>query len=563
MTLSANEEYKRWLLHVKDPALKEELEAIKDNSEEIESRFAVPMKFGTAGLRAVMGAGTARMNIYTVARATYAVATLILRRGGSEQGVVIAYDSRNNSRLFAETAARVFVADGIKCYMFDNIRPTPELSFAILHLGCMAGINITASHNPKEYNGYKVYWSDGAQLPPSEADAVSEIADKTDVFSVKLGDLDKVHSDIAEAGVDEAYIAAVLNCRIRPEMTKKYGNSLCLMYTPIHGTGYVLAPEVLKRAGITNLRTVPQQMVPDGNFPTVKSPNPEYTACFDLAISQADGCSLMIGTDPDGDRIGVCIRDGEGKYFALSGNQIGALLIDYIIKGRKITGTLPENACAIKSIVSGELFDTICDFYGVKHINVLTGFKYIGEKIKQWQADGSNSFIFGYEESHGYLTDGYARDKDGIAATLLVAEMASYYASLGKTLYDALTELYAKFGYFAEATVESKVGGIDPMSEMSKTMAGLRENMPSSIRGTKVTKVRDFKSGIVTDLVTLEKSATGLPKADMLYFELEDSTKIIVRPSGTEPKIKLYILTRGKDEAEAMEKSAYYSQFVL
>ena len=553
-------EYARWLNSGKvDADTKKELLSIQDNEQAIAERFSFPMQFGTAGLRSTMAAGISKMNVYTVAHTTRGLADLILQTNAQDRGVAVAYDSRNNSQLFAKTAARVLAAYGIKVYFFESIRPTPELSFAVRHYGCIAGINITASHNPKEYSGYKVYWEDGAQLPPEHAKTVSDAVAKADIFDdVEYADFDQAVEDgiinIIGKETDEAYIRAVLDCRICPEVTAQYGNSLNIVYTALHGTGYRLVPEVLRRAGITNLRTVERQMIPDGNFPTVQSPNPENRECFDLAVEMIRrenvDCELIIGTDPDGDRIGVVAKDKNGDYFALNGNQIGAILIDYIIKGRKQQNRLPADACAIKSIVSGNLFDAICDKAGVQHINVLTGFKYIGEKIKEFEETRSATFIFGYEESHGYLSGGYVRDKDGVAASLLVAEAASFYKKQGKTLGQVLDELYGEYGYYKEAVLNTVIRGIDPMAVMAEKMRSLRTEGLTEIAGTEVVAVRDFLSGVRKDLKTGQTEPTGLPESDMLYYELADRAAVIVRPSGTEPKIKVYILTTADSEAE-------------
>lgn len=547
-----NNLYERWISSEKvDIQTKKELEAIKDNDIMIKERFSVPMSFGTAGLRSTMAAGISKMNVYTVAHTTRGLAQLIINSNAQSRGVAVAYDSRNNSELFAITAARVLAAYGIKVFLFDSLRPTPELSFAIRYHGCIAGINITASHNPKEYNGYKVYWEDGAQLPPEHAKTVSDAVAQTDIFDdVEYADYDKAVSEgfinIIGSETDEAYLKAVLDCSICPDAIKEFGNSLNIVYTPLHGTGYKLIPEVLERAGITNLRTVEAQMIPDGNFPTVKSPNPENKECFELGLKMVEeqkiDCELLIGTDPDGDRLGVVIRDSQGDFYTLNGNQIGAILVDYIIKGRKSVGNLPDNACAIKSVVSGNLFDAICDKAGVKHINVLTGFKYIGEKIKEFEKNGDHTFIFGYEESHGFLSGGYVRDKDAVAASLLIAEAASFYKKEGKTLYEVLNGLYKEHGYYKEAILNSVVNGIDPMAVMSQKMLSLRENAPEKIADTEIIAIRDFLSGTRTDLRDGSLSSTELPKSDMIYYELADKTVIIVRPSGTEPKIKVYIL---------------------
>ncbi len=561
-----NKEFERWLANDSlDEKSKARLNEIKGDETAIAERFAIPMSFGTAGLRSTMDVGISKMNVYTVAQTTQGLAELIIGAKGEERGVAVCYDSRIDSDTFAKTAASVLVANGIKVYLFDGIRPTPELSFAILYYNCIAGINVTASHNPKEYNGYKVYWEDGAQLPPEHAEIVSESAAKTDIFNgVKTMCLDEAK----EKGLlvmigdecDEAFLKAVLDCRLDPENTAKYGNEMNLAYTALHGTGYKLVPEALKRCGIDKLITIDSQMIPDGNFPTVASPNPENRECFMEAINKIESekinCGAIIATDPDADRIGLAIRDDKGEFFALSGNQIGALLIDHIIKIRKQKGILPENACAIKSIVSSNLFDAICDKHGVRHINVLTGFKYIGEKIKEWTADGSNTFIFGYEESQGYLSAGYARDKDAIGASVLVAEMVCRHFAEGRSVYEALQNIYAEYGIFRESVLNVKISGVDPMALMGETMAEIRGKVIDSIGGMKVIAQRDFSTGVVKNLVDGTESSTGLPKSNMLYFDLDGGSAVIIRPSGTEPKIKAYILIRAESEAEATELTA-------
>lgn len=562
-------QYRKWLdSAIVDHKTKEELLSIKENETAIKERFAFPMQFGTAGLRSTMAAGISKMNVYTVAHTTRGLAELILKSDAQNRGVAIAYDSRNNSALFAKTAAQVLAAYKIKVYFFESIRPTPELSFAVLEYHCIAGINITASHNPKEYNGYKVYWEDGAQLPPEHAKTVSDAVASTDIFEdVQYADFDQAVTDgiiiIIGKETDEKFLKAVLDCRICPEMTVQHGDKLNMVYTPIHGTGYRLVPEILMRAGITNLRTIESQMIPDGNFPTVASPNPENRECFDLAIKMAaesGKCDLIIGTDPDGDRLGVVIKDRNDRFFVLNGNQIGALLVDYIIKGRKLHNTLPKDACAIKSIVSGNLFDAICEKSGVHHLNVLTGFKYIGEKIKEFEKDKSHTFIFGYEESQGYLSGGYVRDKDAIAASMLITEAAAFYKSQGKTLYDVLQELYVEYGYYKESVLNTVIEGIDPMSTMAEKMQALRINKITYIGGTALIAVRDYQSGLRTILNTNQTEPTGLPKSDMLYYELCDRTVLIVRPSGTEPKIKVYILAVAESETKCDELIDHYKK---
>ncbi len=556
--MNAFDIYNIWKEKVTDPSLRSELESIDGNENEIVARFTAPMSFGTAGLRSIMGAGISRMNIYTVAQATQGLAELIRQENAADKGVAIAHDSRNNSRLFAEISARVLAANGITVYLFDSLRPTPELSFAILELGCISGINITASHNPKEYNGYKVYWSDGAQLPPEHAAVVCEKIAGCDMFSVPMADLSDKHIHVIGSEIDEKYIDAVLGCVIDRDALKEFGNSLNLVYTPLHGTGYRLVPEAMRRAGISNLTVIPEQAVPDGNFPTVASPNPENKPCFKMALDYIEQHNMptdvVVATDPDGDRLGVAVKKPSGEFIALSGNQIGALLVSYIIAARRSIGRLPENACAIRSVVSSPLFDTICRDNGVEPVCVLTGFKYIGEKIKEYAVDGSHTFIFGYEESQGFLSGGYVRDKDGVAAALLIAEAASHYKSFGKSLYEALYDIYDKYGWAKETILNIKIEGALPMQEMSAKMAALRASPFKTICGTDVVRIRDYAAGTVRDIKTGAVTSTGLPKSDMLFFELSDGSNVIIRPSGTEPKIKIYIQANGADSVEVDQK---------
>ena len=556
--MNAFDIYNIWKEKVTDASLRSELESIDGNENEIVARFTAPMSFGTAGLRSIMGAGISRMNIYTVAQATQGLAELIRQENAADKGVAIAHDSRNNSRLFAEISARVLAANGITVYLFDSLRPTPELSFAILELGCISGINITASHNPKEYNGYKVYWSDGAQLPPEHAAVVCEKIAGCDMFSVPMAELGDKHIHVIGSEIDEKYIDAVLGCVIDRDALKEFGNSLNLVYTPLHGTGYRLVPEAMRRAGISNLTVIPEQAVPDGNFPTVASPNPENKPCFKMALDYIEQHNMptdvVVATDPDGDRLGVAVKKPSGEFIALSGNQIGALLVSYIIGARRSIGRLPENACAIRSVVSSPLFDTICCDNGVEPVCVLTGFKYIGEKIKEYAVDGSHTFIFGYEESQGFLSGGYVRDKDGVAAALLIAEAASHYKSFGKSLYEALYDIYDKYGWAKETILNIKIEGALPMQEMSAKMAALRASPFKTICGTDVVRIRDYAAGTVRDIKTGAVTSTGLPKSDMLFFELSDGSNVIIRPSGTEPKIKIYIQANGADSVEVDQK---------
>ncbi len=566
-------QYEKWLSSSKiDNETKEALEKIRGNEEEIAIRFSSPMEFGTAGLRSVMREGISGMNVYTVAQTTQALALLIKEQKAESRGVAIAYDSRNNSELYAKIAAEVLAASDIKVYIFDALRPTPELSFAILEYGCISGINITASHNTKEYNGYKVYWEDGAQLPPAHASTVSETAAKLDIFedvkriSFEEGIENKLIKIIGKE-TDERFLSEIMKCRISPEATKKYGNSLNMIYTPVHGTGTKLVPSLLEQCGITNLKVVESQRVPDGNFPTVASPNPENPECFNeakkLDAETGNVCELIVATDPDADRTGVTIKSSEGEYITLTGNQIGALLVDYIIKGHIEAGTLKENSCAIRSVVSSPLFDAICKSQGVKPMCVLTGFKYIGEKIKEFLASGEHTFIFGYEESFGFLSGAYSRDKDAVGATMLIAEMASFYKEKGLTLWDVLQGLYREHGFYEEKTVSVSIGGIDPMKKMREIMANLRNDPPKSICEIPAVALMDFKSQISLNIETKEKSEDkSLPVADMLKFTLKDGTSALIRPSGTEPKIKIYILASHENKDTAHKMCEDYSSFL-
>ena len=566
-----NREYERWLAYEGlDENTKRRLEEIRGDEEAIAERFAVPMSFGTAGLRSTMDAGISRMNVYTVGQTTQGLAELIISAGGEKRGAAVCHDCRNNSRLFAETAAQVLCANGIKVYLFDSLRPTPELSFAVLHYGCIAGINITASHNPKEYNGYKVYWEDGAQLPPEHAEKVSKAAAECDIFAgVKKIPLEKAQKKgllrIIGEECDEAFLKAVLACSLAPEYVRKYGDSLGIVYTPVHGTGHKLVPEALHRSGINRLYTVESQMVIDGNFPTVASPNPENRECFDEAVKMINekgiDCGCIIATDPDADRIGLALKNEKDEYIALSGNQIGALLIDYVIKVRREKGILPANACAIKSVVSSNLFDAICEKNGVGHISVLTGFKYIGEKIKEWAADGSRTFILGYEESQGYLAGGYARDKDAVGASVLCAEMACWHKAHGRSVFEALNAIYEEYGYYREKVLNIKISGIDPMAQMREKMAALRGAGIKEIGGEKVFALRDYLAG-TRACANGGTEPTGLPESDMLYYELSDGSAVIIRPSGTEPKIKAYILVKAGSARSAEAKAEKYAQAV-
>jgi len=556
--------YKLWLKSDKVSEEDKKFLASLQNEDEIKARFSEYMTFGTGGLRSTMGPGTSKMNVYTVAHTTEAIARLIIEEKGERDGVVIAYDSRNNSELFAKTAASVLAASGIKVYIFDSVRPTPELSFALLDLGCIAGINITASHNPKEYNGYKVYWKDGAQLPVNHAQTVTDKASSIDIFDdVKIADFDEAIKDgmieIIGDRIDERYLAAVEKQIVDPLAIKNAADTLKIVYTPLHGAGYRLVPEVLSRVGVKHLYTVPEQMILDGNFPTVEKPNPEYPEVFTLGkkIANEIGSDLLIATDPDADRLAVTVRKEDGDFVTLSGNQIGLLLIEYIISAYESNGTMPENPFVVKSLVSSKLADIICKAHGVTLYNVLTGFKYIGEMIKIH--DGKDgSYIFGFEESCGYLKGTYARDKDGIVAAMLVCEMAAKYSLEGKTLYTALNELYEKYGYSFEKTTEIITEGIDAKEKQEALMTAFRTNPPKAFGSVKTLKLGDLKARKYTILENNDIELSPFPAADVLLFELETGDTIVVRPSGTEPKVKFYYLITAPDKAMAEARFAEY-----
>ncbi|MGN1402114.1 MAG: phospho-sugar mutase [Bacillus sp. (in: firmicutes)] len=556
-------QYEKWMnCPVVDETSKAELATLLDNEAEIKNRFSSMLDFGTAGLRGIAGVGLNNMNIYTVRYATQGLSDLILHNGkeSAKRGVCIAYDSRLTSEEFAWEAARTLIANGITVHLFDELRPTPELSFAIRELGAIAGINITASHNPKEYNGYKVYWEDGAQLPPEHAKEISERIAQLDIFDdVKTCSKQEAEEsgllNIIDKEFDEKYIEKVLG----ESVGRKYveaAEDFRMIYSPIHGTGYRLVPEVLNRLGIKNLLTVKEQMTPDGNFPTAKSPNPEEIEALEIAVEMAkkENVDLIVGTDPDADRAGVVVRNKAGEYVSLTGNQIGVLLLDYLIQSRRESGTLKENAVVIKSIVTTNMAKVIAEQNGIHSMDVLTGFKYIGEKIKEFERTEEFSFLFGFEESNGYLAGTYARDKDAIVATMLIAEMASYYYLKNMSLYEALFGLYEKYGYFQEHCVSITIPGLHGVEMIKSIMAGLRGDTPVEIAGIPVSAVRDFKSGVVKNLKSQKEQETGLPKADVLFYDLEDGSSVIVRPSGTEPKLKIYIMTKGETFEEASKK---------
>ena len=564
-----NIEYKRWLdSSVLSDDERAELLSIANNEEAKALRFSAPMDFGTAGLRSTMYVGLGSMNRYTVAHTTRGIAALIKESHGEDRGVAIAFDSRNNSEDFAKISACVLAGAGIKSFIFNGIRPTPELSFALRELGCIAGINITASHNPKEYNGYKAYWEDGAQIAPEQAKVVSAERAKFDVLDMSgIMDFEEgVKSGlitILDEKFDEKYIAAVIATAVSTNAVKDVADELKVVYTPLHGAGYRLVPEVFKRIGLKYLYTVDEQMIPNGDFPTVEKPNPEYPAVFKLGIDIANnvGSDLVIATDPDSDRVGVMARTASGEFATISGNQMGALLLDYVIKARRDLGILPEGAYCVKSLVSTDMAYKIAKDNGVKLHDVLTGFKFIGEVIKNYEAEGKfGGFLLGFEESYGYLLGSYARDKDAVEGSMMILEMTAYYKKKGMTLSDALEELYKTYGLYAEKTLDIYMEGLDGIENRKKVMQGLRDNPPAVIGGVKVKLAGDYKSSEVRDLETGAISTTGQPSSDVLYYTLVNEDKIIVRPSGTEPKIKIYVLAHDEDKAALDAKLQAYEK---
>ncbi len=562
--------YQNWLTSdLIDEATKAELRAIADNEEEIKFRFIGYLTFGTGGLRGTMMAGTNAMNPYTVAHATQGFANLILKEGASERGVVIGRDSRNNSELFARITAQVMAANGIKVYFLDALRPTPVLSFAIRQLGCIGGVNVTASHNPKEYNGYKAYWEDGAQLSLEQADLVSSYIQATDLLTgVKKIDFDEAVGkgliEIVGAEIDDVFIENVTAQRVDKNVIPSVADDLKIVYTPLHGTGYRLVPEVLRLCGVKHLYTVWQQMQLDGDFPTVAFPNPEYPETLALGAKLAEqvGSDLVIATDPDADRCGIMAKTPEGQFVCLTGNQVGALLLDYILTAYEETGTMPEKPYAVKTIVTTELATKVCAAHGVDIYNVLTGFKFIGEVIKNHDDVGDGHYLFGFEESYGYLKGTYARDKDAVVAAMLIVEMAAYYKKKGMTLYSALMALYEKFGYYAEGTVNVVMKGLDGAEKMKALMEEIRKNPPFELGGRKLIEMRDYQTETITDLTTGQTSPTGLPVSNVLYFKAEGGHVVVIRPSGTEPKIKLYLLVNGKDKADCDAAMAAFRESV-
>ena len=541
--------------------------AIAGDDKEIESRFFSQLDFGTAGLRGTMGVGLYRMNVHVIRHATQAFAQVILEEGvqAAAKGVAICFDCRNNSDTFAKEAACVMAANGIPVRLFDALRPTPELSFAIREYGCTAGINITASHNPKEYNGYKVYWSDGAQLPPRHADQVAKKMRELDVFdSVRTMDYDQALAvgliTLMGGETDEKFLANVMEQVNDKAAVDAVADTFKMVYTPFHGTGYKLIPEALRRLGMKHVICVPQQMVIDGNFPTVASPNPENPEGFALAVELAkeNGADFILGSDPDADRVGIMVNTGSGEFKVLTGNQTGVLLLDYLIGAKKRTGKMPVDPVALKTIVTTEMARKVAEVNGLKCYDTFTGFKFLAEKKDQLESSGQGNVIFSYEESYGYMLGSFVRDKDAVTAAVALTEMAAWYAGQGKTLYDAMLGLYEKYGYYGERTMNLVMPGLDGLRKMADLMAGLRANPPREVGGTAVTQWKDYQDGSVVNVQTGAKSAMELSGSNVLRYELADGTSVIVRPSGTEPKVKVYILAQGRDQVDCADKVARY-----
>ena len=567
--MSYQDTYEAWL---NSPALsaqeKAELESIRSDEKEKESRFFDQLSFGTAGLRGTMGVGLYRMNVHVIRHATQAFAQVILEEGekAAARGVAICFDCRNNSQTFAQEAAQVMAANGIPVRLFESLRPTPELSFAVREYGCIAGINITASHNPKEYNGYKVYWEDGAQLPPKHADQVAKKMKKLDVFTgVKTMPYDQAvaQGKIVLMGeeTDEAFLSHVMAQVNDRAAVEKVADTFKMVYTPFHGTGYKLIPEALRRLGMKHVICVPEQMVIDGNFPTVVSPNPENPEGFYLAvdIAKREGADFILGSDPDADRVGIMVNTGNGEFKVISGNQTGVLLLDYLIGAMKRSGKLPEKPVALKTIVTTEMARKVAEVNGLACYDTFTGFKFLAQKKDQLEESGQGKVIFSYEESYGYMLGDYVRDKDAVTASLMLTEMAAWYAGQGMTLYDALQALFAKYGHYGEKTLNLVMPGLDGLKKMAALMDALRQQPPADIGGTQVVCRKDYQDGSVVDVKTGEKTTMELSGSNVLRFELADGTSVLVRPSGTEPKVKVYVLTRGDDQAQCDERVARYA----
>ena len=566
------ERYQDWLSNPYfDADTKAELEGLKDDENEIKERFYTDLEFGTAGLRGVIGAGTNRMNIYTVRKATQGLANYIQKSGNADKGVAIAFDSRRMSPEFADEAALCLAANGIKAYVFESLRPTPELSYAVRKLGCIAGINITASHNPPEYNGYKVYWEDGAQItPPHDKGIMDEVKEVVDYTTMKTMPLDEAKAkglyEVIGKEVDDTYIAELKKQVLHQDAIDAVGKDLKIVYSPLHGTGNIPARRILKELGFENVYVVKEQELPDGEFPTVSYPNPEAAEAFELGLKLAKevDADIVLATDPDADRLGVYVKDSKsGEYKVLTGNMSGCLLADYEIGQRKALYGLPEDGKLIKTIVTSNMADAIAEYYGVGLIEVLTGFKYIGQQILGFEQTGKGQYLFGFEESYGCLIGTHARDKDAIVATMALCEAAAYYKTQGKTLWDAMIEMYERYGYYKDAIQSITLKGIEGLAKIQEILETLRKNPPAEIAGYKVLKARDYKKDTVQDMETGEVTTTGLPNSNVLYYDMPDGTWLCVRPSGTEPKVKFYYGVKGTSLEDADKKSEEMGEAVL
>ena len=570
--LDYKREYERWLASdALNADEKAELQAIAGDEKEIESRFYGPLEFGTAGLRGTMKVGLHQMNVHVIRWATQGFADVIAAEGdeAKQKGVAICMDCRVNSMAFARAAAEVCAANGIRVRIFESLRPTPELSFAVRYYGCQAGINVTASHNPKEYNGYKVYWADGAQLPPQHADAIAAQLEKIDIFT---GVKRMAFDDAVKAGLitllgeetDKMFMSNVMAMINDRASVAQVADSFKVVYTPFHGCGWKLVPEALRGLGVKNLYCVEQQMVLDGTFPTVASPNPENPEGFYLAIELADkvGADFILGTDPDSDRVGIMVRGADGKFIAVTGNQTGVLLLDYLIGAMRRAGKMPEHPYFLKTIVTTEMARKVAESNGVTCCDTFTGFKFMAEKKNALEAAGEGHVIMSYEESYGYMLGDYVRDKDAVTASLLITEMAAWYAAKGMTLYDALQALYKKYGWYGEKTHNLVMPGLDGLEKMAALMKRLRTAPPANIAGVDVVVRKDYQDGSAVDCATGNVGKMELSGSNVLRFELADGTTILVRPSGTEPKIKVYILTKGADAAERDANIEKYSAWV-
>ena len=566
------ETYEAWLEGAYfDEATKAELQAIKGNDKEIEDRFYKDLEFGTAGLRGVIGAGTNRMNIYTVRKATQGLANYILKVNAQDKGVAIAFDSRHMSPEFADESALCLAANGIKAYVFESLRPTPELSYAVRKLGCTAGINITASHNPPEYNGYKVYWEDGAQItPPHDTGIMDEVKKVTDYSTVKTMSLEDARAaglyETIGAAIDDAYIAELKKLVVHQDAIDAVGKDLKIVYTPLHGTGNIPVRRVLKELGFENVYVVPEQELPDGNFPTVSYPNPEAAEAFELALKLAKekDADLVLATDPDADRLGVYVKDTKsGDYITLTGNMSGWLLGEYELSQVKELTGIPADGALIKTIVTTNMADAIANYYDVKLIEVLTGFKFIGQQILGFENSGKGTYLFGFEESYGCLIGTHARDKDAIVATMALCEAAAYYKTKGKTLWDAMIDMYERYGYYKDDVKAITLKGIEGLAKIQEILEGLRNETPSKIGKYDVVSARDYKLDTIKDMATGEVKPTGLPKSNVLYYDLSDDAWLCVRPSGTEPKVKFYYGVKGTSLEDADKKSEELGAEVL